>query len=718
MTTITTERLLAVQRALSEERVADEVDILLDSIVVALLSDGVLAEEALVRRVCEMWPGAGLQVERVTRAAEAGLRAKVLTRQDTLDGAPGYGLVAGAETNAVAASRVDEILDRTREAVRSRFEIELGRDLVREEAENLTGALIEALAAGIREAFAVFAGGVRSLASDNVIPEQWNEDAIRSVLDGYPFDQATREVLGALALSALDPASRFGSDIVTQIATGYVLHAFVARRDQASAIEQVGTVGGIRVFIDTPYLLEITGNTPVGSSLWGLVSAAQRAGVSVVAPEHYLAELERLLDGVQNGPSVETVRRALAEGSDPYVLAQSLDEGPLRVWLSHINDTQKLSWDQYRAQVRELPKVLRSRGVTVSKAPDTAQFIRLRNRLMDVWDEVLRETPRRGQGDDGPSRDAVRDDAATLAMLADARSVPQEGALWPRAWVLTPDRRMTDAYARHAPHAAFPATVSPTQIATLLATFVRPSDPRQLAQAAATVVGHDTMLKISSRYPTAVAVRIAQTLRPDGPASEVDLRLAQQTSIVELLEAERSSPDQLPDQVGASISDRRARRREELSAQERDHARRERDDAVLGQEKAEAERQASSLAAQRAADEEAKRRDERERKLEAEARAASRQRDEERARAVAADARAATYRRRGVVVAVCLILAAVAGALSWLTDLHALASGTALTSVLLLFFGWDWAAKPDVPWSRFGRTFLPELLGILDFIGG
>lgn len=74
---VTVDRLLAVQRAFSQERQQQEIDILLDSIVVAL-SPGPLSESVLVKRVCEMWPGAKLHPLAVRRAAKAGVAAHVI----------------------------------------------------------------------------------------------------------------------------------------------------------------------------------------------------------------------------------------------------------------------------------------------------------------------------------------------------------------------------------------------------------------------------------------------------------------------------------------------------------------------------------------------------------------------------------------------------------------------------------------------------------------
>lgn len=343
---VTAERLLAVQRALDPSRVTEEVDILLDSVVVALSNEGALAEDALVAHVCAMWPGAKLQRDRVLRAIRAGVQARLLVEQPTLSDAPGYALLADASPRSDLRDRVEATLESAAQGVRARFHAELARDLEPEEASRLTTALVDALAAGIREAFSIFEGDVHQITKDTLLPSSWDKAAITRALDSYDFDEATREVMDALALSALDPGSNFGSDIVSQIATGYILHAFIARRDQAGAIEQVGVLAGVNVLLDTPVLLELTGKTTNAESLVATIRAAKKANLTVIVPQHCLEELSKLLSALEQGGAVETIKRGLAEGTDPYYLAQTVDHTALQAWLSHSEEGKVVSWDQ------------------------------------------------------------------------------------------------------------------------------------------------------------------------------------------------------------------------------------------------------------------------------------------------------------------------------------------------------------------------------------
>ena len=48
-------------------------------------------------------------------------------------------------------------------------------------------------------------------------------------------------LLKTLAQKAIDPLTTFGSDLVTSITVGYMLHAFVGRRDRVNARAVIGS---------------------------------------------------------------------------------------------------------------------------------------------------------------------------------------------------------------------------------------------------------------------------------------------------------------------------------------------------------------------------------------------------------------------------------------------------------------------------------------------
>lgn len=711
---VTSERLLAVQRALDTRRIETEVDILLDSIVAALASEGPMPETVLVDRVCEMWPGAGLQAARVVRAAKAGLAGRLLAEQRTLDGEPGYALLASAEPHADLRRHVDSTLERTRAGVKSRFQIELGRELSDTEAVQLTTALVDVLAAGIRQAFDIFSGAVRELTPTALIPERWDREAITDELNLLGLEEPTRDVMSALVLSALDPSSQFGSDIVSQIATGYILHAFLARRDQEQDIQAAGVMAGTRILIDTPLLLTLTGRSANARSLTGLIVECKKAHLQVVIPEHCMQEMNQLLLALeQNGP-VDTIRRALADGADPYILAQTVEHTALQAWLSHERDGRPVAWDQYRQRAANLGDHLVELGCNIMRLPDTDEAKRLHRRMCRSMEAVLRERPRAGQ-EGRANPDAVRADGATLALAHTPRH-PESTRFWPQSWVLTPDRRMSDAYEREEPQDRFAVTIQPPQLAALLATFVTPAAAPQLAKGAATMLSHDTFLEIASRYPAAVAGKLAKALREEDGPSEVDVRLAQQTTLEELFEGDLPGPDELPDHVVAAVVDRRARRREMLASQEANQARQERDEAVRKRDQERMLREAAEESAAADAKREERRHSEREKRLRREVEVKEQEKRQLEGRAIAAARHARTNRIRGLVSSVSLLVLAAAGALSVFTDLLALAIGTALAAAVIFYQGWQGATEDRFPWGHFLAGFGFELIGIIDLL--
>lgn len=346
--------------------------------------------------------------------------------------------------------------------------------------------------------------------------------------------------------------------------------------------------------------------------------------------------------------------------------------------------------------------------------PDTGEARRLHDSMKSHMNWVLTERPRSGQDAGGPNRDAVDVDAATLAMSAQLRGRAAADRFWPRCWVLTPDRRMSDAYARYATDDEFSITMQPAQLAALLATFVTPAAAGQLATAAAKMLSHDTLLQVASRYPAEVAAKVAAALRSDGASSEVDLRLMQQTSIDELLDGIEPSPDHLPDHVAAQVIERQARRRQLIAANEVARARASEKAARQRQEATQVSWDAEKEATRRAAEEERQRQSSERQQLEEQLQAERLARSQQEERASAEADRARTYKRRGALAVASTVLVAVAVGLYVLAGLAGFAVGTGLTAIALFLFGWSWAEELEVPWNKFARTMLFELIGVFD----
>lgn len=708
---ITVERLLAVQRALGPERLQTEVDILLESIVVAL-RNGPLPDRELVDHVRELWPGTRLSEDRVHRAATAGVKAKILAPQESLDGEPGFQLLADADPQGEASRRTQSILKRTRDAVAENFAEELDRSLFEDETEQLAAILIEALSAGVRESFAAYEGAVRPLSSTTLLPERYDEDAIDLTLDQAGLDPQTREVLGALARAALNPASRFGTEIVTQIAIGYILQGFVARRDQIATIESVGVLAGTAIFLDTPHLLSLTGKTPSANSLLTTLNAAVKSRLRVIVPSHCLDELNTVLDGAERSGAIDIFRRSLSEGDDPYYLQQTTDDEAIQAWMSHATVDEPCSWEQYRNRVQSLKKWLVELGFNVMSLPNTSDAGRLMAKCREAMREVLLERPREGQRAKGPREDALRHDAATMALALNARWAAPGKRFWPGAWVLTPDRRMIDAHRRVDSGDEFPLTLSSAQLAALLGTFVTPSTAPELARAAANLMSHETLLRIATRFPPEVAVGIAHSLHLRGARSDVDVHVAQQLSLDELFGEEPLSEEEQIDLVLHRVLDSRASRREKLAEIEVGRARRERDEALS----------VAASASDEVLELEKTYRKDREKQREVEEGlkqdlANERQRREQAENEVD-DTRghvAIANRKTYVLVAGSVLLTV--GVLLFLFTPQGLTGiATLVVGAIFVLRGSEWVENDPVPWGKFGLTLLIESLAVIDLI--
>lgn len=713
--TTTALQLLAVERTLRSDRLANEIDILLESTLVAL-QDGPLPTRRLVKRVQELWPGAGLEEESILKAVEFGVMEHLLAEQEAIDGEPGFALLSEPASARQATERADAVLQRTRDSVRREFAV-VGQDLLDDEAEQVTSILIDALNAGIREAFAAYDGRVQSHAKASLIPERFNEEAITATLNDSGLTDQMRESLVALAYAAIDPTSRFGTEIVTQLAIGYILHAFIGRRDQADDLELLGHLGGSQVLIDTPHLLALTGVTSTAESLRETLKNAITLKLRVIVPNHCLAELNGVLDGAEGSGAVDRFKQALSEGDDPYDLRQATQDEALQAWMSHNQPESPCSWEQYRAYVNNMRTTLVDEGFNILKVPDHHETKSLVNDCRDTLHEVLMENPREGQSEEGPPRAALLHDAATLALALVARD-KDAGAkrFWPWAWVLTPDRRMQEAYRRLRPDDEVPLTLSTTQLAGILGSFAIPTSARELAKAAANVMSMETLLQVSTRYPPEAAVGIANSLRQSDYVSEIDLRTAQQMSLDDLFSEESLSKEEVVDRVAGRVSNLRASRREQITQLESDRLNREKDEAqaLAARTQKEAETAAIESEAERKLGE--KREAALKEKLATEAEARQNAEKEKSDTEAAAAHRAAADKRKSYVWTLAGVATAIGILLLLLSELTALGLGTTAFGLILFFRAEDWVVD-HTPWKKLLVSSTTILFGIIDLLG-
>lgn len=570
----TIRRLTAVKRALSTQRESTELDILVTT-ALAFLESGPRLRDELVREVCDSWPGARLRADRVERALdiaeEAGL---VITREDEASvlGPQIHAVVENDQSLQEAKAWAQQVLDETRQRVRERVEIELSRGLTEDELETWFHVLVTAVSEGIVQAFSAHRGDVDQLSNLSVIPTNFERDAIRGSIDEAASSDEMAEVLRALALEAIDPTVSFGTGLVTYLATGYILHAFVARRDLADNVGSLGPLSDRWAILDTPVLVGLLELDGRHESLHKTLALSCEAGMHLVIPQHALDELNQLLVNAQASGGVEAVQRGLSDGTSAETLRQ-LVNGIVSVWLTHTDDEGKVvSFGQFSKTARSLVDELVSRYKATVLEFNPRRDRKIYSMADRCADALREEVEARLQFGDDPSVDrdpagrgqrVIEADGKTMAMAWDRRK-QFKGKTWPGAWVVTPDKRMGPAFKSVHRDDDLSVTLTPSQLAVLVGGFVQPASERELAQAAARLLTQDTFFDIAARYPPSTALQLARTLAGEGHGAEVDVRVAQ-NSVDEILDAEaRDDPDK-DKKAAAALMRKRGHRRDELA---------------------------------------------------------------------------------------------------------------------------------------------------------
>lgn len=560
-----TDRLSAVKFALASRRESTEVDILVATVQV-LAHERPRGLPEMREAVLAAWPGTGLEDSRVQTAVEV---AKSLGLIAERPGPAGDLLLHAVSEDPAVSSSIDwtnEVLARTRAGIRDRVSRELMRALSDAEIDWWMNALLDAVGAGIRQAFSVYQGDVSKPSHRWLIPSSYDRAAIRESIDELAPNEAVVRVLQALATEAIDPSVEFGSGVVTYLATGYILHAFLARRDVQPALETAGPLAGQRVILDTPLLYGLLETRDPSSELRVVLTAAVEQRLHLVLPQHCVDELKDAIRRARESGEADEIGRAVQSRQDAE-LYRGLTAGIISVWLTRraSGDTQE-SWDQFEEAAAALLEELRDAfGV------NTIEFNRhgdpeLR-RLAAAHAEDLRGVLERRSIDGRPDRGAwqIGNDGQTLAMvqLARERSQQMEGTSpWPGGWVVSPDTAMGPAFDRVAPDSEHSAVITAAQLGHILATFAAPPSMADLAESAARLLSHDTFVHVAARFPPGTAIEMAEALRSSGEGhAGMDNRFAQ-LSLREILEErEREDID-----YGTALLRLQARRRSELAA--------------------------------------------------------------------------------------------------------------------------------------------------------
>ena len=682
---VTVEQLAAVRGLLGDERRSTEFDILINTALEGL-RNGALTERELVPGVQEVWPGTGINAARVATAMGAAKQAGYAA-PTPVRGEPGWALTKeGAADVAVSRAWAQNAFETTVGDVQEHLEA-AGRDVGNDGARLWTTILQRVLMTGVCSSFAAYNGEVFPQDGLMLLPKRYDDRAMRKLIMELVPNAADAELMDGLMVDAINPVTVFGNELVTSITVGYMLHAFMGRRDRMANRAVIGSVEGDQAFLDTRVLLLLLGAPEQARPIERAIQAAIEAGMEVIALDHYLEELRELIRFVEY-ENYNFIQHELAAGwVSLEAVGAVIGDDVLRMWFDAVASGKYLDWASFRAAVLNLKDRLRELGVKVQ-----AHGNRPEDRANDFENALATEVALNGWKPRQPA--ALTRDADTMALVHRIRHAPGSGAgIWPKAWMITFDARIWPGYRRLHPNEQFPVTLTPASWLSVVSSSLPPATVEQLARAASGLLAEETFITIAARFPVRAAVELAKTLGPGSGGSVLDLYVAQQ-SLDELL---RRQPDfdqdgsALVTDIGNEVLRKRAERQNASVGQARERMR-------VRHERDEAEIRASRLQAQNEA--------------------AARREVEHRASGVSSQATEELARLRQLwirrtVFAVCLVLFAFAFIALLYFRLWMAAFLVVVSAAVFAFFGLEWIRKPEQSWHRLLLAFLITLFGLV-----
>lgn len=718
-TRLAVERLVSVQRALSPESARQRTDIVVESLIVTLASGDLSLDELKGHLLEDVWPGAGLTAATVEAAVDQAKALGFIAEVPGLDG-PRF-----AATSVATSDFADFVspLEQTRNQLAAYVGAEYGRALRENEAEGLLPIVTDAVAAAIRESFAAYEGSINQPSDVTLMPDQYDLAEAFRVVDTSAVASELKPVLRAFCVDAFDVSIERGSTLVTVLATGYVMHAVIARRDQLKELNIVGSVASEWLLIDTPLLFTLLATGPATEALRVTFDAARDAGVYVIVPELCMEEVSEFIGYVEESGQAERVGRLISDGRAAQALYQLSDNIAVQTWLSHVVAGRKLSWPQFCKFAYGLNTFVKRLGYTVYRGStaEPSDRDRLRACRQALHDEMDRLKKERGPSVRVKNDAAIYVDGQTMAMASRQREGRAKSTrFWPGAWIVTPDKRMDPAYKRMCPDDEFSLTISPAQLGPMLTVFAPTKSPQDLARSAARLLSHETLVHVASRYPPTMALQMARSLsQVDGPIN-VDVRAAQQLSIDDLLASSHEGDPDEDKKAAAALIAQRSNRVTAIATAELARTKRERDEAIAEQDALKSNvadlREEGARTAEKQ-DRQSMDMGHRIEKLEDRLKAAEHEADQAKAEVeaqrTAVQRRHRIRRRRSAVVGVALLLAL--GALFlWLRSHHPLlAIALGICAAVTFGRGWPWADEVESSPSALLPTLVMEVLAIV-----
>jgi len=506
----------AVHQLVSTERAATKADLILAAASQALRQGDKTASEVL-GMVNSIWPGASTDLPSVENALRLGGELGLMSKSGVSDASAVWTLTTrGVDDVDAQAGWVDALRDRTRRSLVARAEAGLGISVSDATADAWLERLTHALIQGIQSSQDAYLGNVDEIVGRRLTPRRIDQLRVFAVLDDPRIDPVTVDFLKTSAMAAFDPLEPFGSELVSHITTGCVLHSYVAGRDGAAALARIGSPEGQRALVDTPVLVDLIGPLRVQKDATTSISAAVAAGWEVIVCDHSLEELINLIER-----EVPRIKRDFAK---------AVEEGIREEWYASLVSDQLPSYciELLRSQqYRSLEELIDAAHGLEQRLADLGVEVRPHGNEIDQ-ERVARCRTALDTELAGSFRSATvkQRDADSMAVVWRRRR-RQQASQWPGGWIITSDRHLAPAYKALQSQDGVPLTLSLAQWNTLLSMTIEPAAVVELAEAAAHQLIEEAMWLLPARFPSDVAMDLARQLGPDQGGSEMDVRYAQ-----------------------------------------------------------------------------------------------------------------------------------------------------------------------------------------------
>lgn len=670
------EMLSAAHLLLNSDRTTDRDDLLVSTLL-EVLDSGPASNASLLKAVREIWPGAPITPQMlqasIDEACELDLVVAVKTLADDEWSLGSAGKREIEETRAWFENAMDRLTRQIEERARDDF-----GEVKHEVASNWARVILRLFSAEIARSASSYAGDIERGADGGLRPMVLDGVAMLRALDQASVAEGTRDFLKGCLLAAVDETDPFGNELVGQVATSCILHSIAAGRGRLAAQQAMGSLVGLRVLLDTPLLVTILGARGNRERVEGIIVEAVRLGMEVIVPEHVLEELADVVKRVGQD-HLEPLMQALSNQMKTRAYAQLVREQVLELFLDAVEAKELKTWAEFTKRATGLRERLSGLGVIVREHGN-------KNRSNVSWiSHALTEEIKSGPS--GRGSNAIARDAESIEMVwrARRRHSGKGGSLWPGGWMVSNDRYSGPAYRRVNRNDGEPLVLTPSQWATLLTAVAPAAEIPDLVSAAASLLRQESMLRIATKYPPAIALTLAKSLSGEY-SSSTDERVVQLASLGDLLEHASAGETVSGERLASEIAIRRTNRL-----------------AAAGRE------QVDLVALERA-------------RLDAAITRSTTVVSEETKKRKAAERRVTDLERSAVLwprrVVLGVLFSAMIGAVVVFGVLGLLwfALGTALGAVVLAIVGYQWATEPNVRFWRVLFALIPQGFGVVDVI--